>query len=269
MSFAAFREFEHGFWDVTAEPYDVGFGHVTSQTLPALFDILNLPEGAALLDVACGPGYVAGEAARRGMDVTGVDFSRAMIDLAGLKYPDATFQVADATDLPFDDESFDGVTCNFGLLHFSEADKAIAEARRVCKPGGHYVCAVWNVLAQNPAMALIMDAVSRHITVKPDMPEGPDFFAFSEPSFAKTVFEGAGFQNFQHQVLPATWPIQSGRSFMQYFADGGARIGAILRAQDQETIDAIVADIDENLQPYKDGEHYSVPVSIVLLSGAK
>lgn len=84
-----------------------------------------------MLDVACGPGYAAGQAAARGATVIGIDFARAMVTEAHHNFPRVEFRQGDAHALPFDAGSFDAVICNFGVLHFAEPNTALAEAYRV------------------------------------------------------------------------------------------------------------------------------------------
>ena len=81
MSFAAFRDFEHEFWNKTSTPYDNGFGSVTSQAIPYLFDHLNIEDGQSLLDIACGPGYVSAAGRERNLLVTGVAVSYTHLTL--------------------------------------------------------------------------------------------------------------------------------------------------------------------------------------------
>src|SRR5262252_1608733 len=61
-----FRNFEHQGWQSVAEQYDSGFGDVTAQSVGPILDAVHASKGVQLLDIACGPGYVASAAARRG-----------------------------------------------------------------------------------------------------------------------------------------------------------------------------------------------------------
>src|SRR5262245_56380526 len=139
----AFHTFEHAGWQLAAEPYADAFGSLTPQAAAPLLEAVGARAGTALLDVACGPGFVGGLASTRGTHVTAVDFSSAMIEQAQRRYPAVKFLEADASKLPFDDENFDAVVMNFGMLHLSRPDEAIAEAHRVLKPGGRYAFTVW------------------------------------------------------------------------------------------------------------------------------
>lgn len=97
--------------------------------------------GDKVLDVATGTGDLAFAIRKAGArDVTGTDFSEEMIEAAKHKRSkhgnDVTFDVADALDLPFEDETFDACTVSFGLRNMVDYDAALREMRRVLRPGG-------------------------------------------------------------------------------------------------------------------------------------
>jgi demethylmenaquinone methyltransferase / 2-methoxy-6-polyprenyl-1,4-benzoquinol methylase len=102
--------------------------------------------GAHALDVCTGTGDLAFELADRvgpGGAVIGVDFSEPMLERATAKATangaPATFQVADALDLPFGDSQFDGATVAFGARNLSDLDRGLAEMARVVRSGGRVV----------------------------------------------------------------------------------------------------------------------------------
>jgi len=106
----------------------------------AFSTILSRPD-VRVLDLCCGTGDMAFALRRRGKDasITGVDFSRAMLELASRK-SDATCSIhwieADALRLPFPDHSFDLVTSAFGFRNLADYDAGLREIRRVLKPTG-------------------------------------------------------------------------------------------------------------------------------------
>src|SRR4051812_42061784 len=130
MTEPTFREFEHAGWERAAAHYGDVFGPLTMQAVPALLDAADAVGGTRLLDVACGPGFVAAAAAARGAIVCAVDFSPAMVEAARRRYPALDVREGDAESLAFDEASFDAVVMNFGMLHLAHPDGAIAEARR-------------------------------------------------------------------------------------------------------------------------------------------
>ena len=92
--------------------------------------------GDRVLDSCCGTGDLAIAAAAAGGNVTGVDFSKPMLERARRKAPELEWVEGDALALPFADESFDAATVGFGVRNLSELDKGLHELRRVLRPGG-------------------------------------------------------------------------------------------------------------------------------------
>lgn len=89
-----------------------------------------------MVDVGCGGGRAVGELAGRAI---GVDLNPEMIEVARQRWPDGEFHVADATALPFGDGSFTGYRADKVLHALPEPGLAVAEARRVLRPGGRAV----------------------------------------------------------------------------------------------------------------------------------
>jgi SAM-dependent methyltransferase len=108
---------------------------------------LGLGPGVKLLDVACGTGTASIPAARRGADVTGIDLAENLIEQAianaKLEGLDAKFEIGDAEDLPYDDETFDVVISMFGAMFAPRPDVTASELIRVTKPGGLIAMANW------------------------------------------------------------------------------------------------------------------------------
>ncbi|WP_434810365.1 class I SAM-dependent methyltransferase [Microbacterium sp. bgisy189] len=98
--------------------------------------------GQRILDLAAGTGASSVSLARGGADVVAADFSRGMIAEGRRRHggiPNLSFEQADATALPFDDDEFDAVTISFGLRNVIEPKVALAEMLRVTAPGGRVV----------------------------------------------------------------------------------------------------------------------------------
>ncbi|MDR5701410.1 demethylmenaquinone methyltransferase [Agromyces aerolatus] len=98
--------------------------------------------GERILDVAAGTGTSSASLAKSGASVVAADFSPGMIEVGRARQahvPNLVFVEADATALPFEDESFDAVTISFGLRNVNEPKQALAEFLRVTKPGGRLV----------------------------------------------------------------------------------------------------------------------------------
>jgi ubiquinone/menaquinone biosynthesis C-methylase UbiE len=140
-----------------------------------------------LLDVCCGPGCGAGQAAERVLDAVDIDLSLAMISEARQRFPSAEFRVGDAEQLQFDDGSFDAVVCPFGVLHLPEPDKAFTEASRVLRPGGRYGLTVWCTPDKAEFLGLAMKATSAHADMGVPLPPAPPLFRFVDVGLASAA----------------------------------------------------------------------------------
>jgi demethylmenaquinone methyltransferase/2-methoxy-6-polyprenyl-1,4-benzoquinol methylase len=102
-------------------------------------DLARVGPGDRALDVATGTGDLAIELARRGAEVTGLDFSEPMLELARDKAPGIEWVRGNALELPYADGEFDAVTVGFGARNFSDLGRGVAELARVARPGGRVV----------------------------------------------------------------------------------------------------------------------------------
>lgn len=136
-----------------------------SQRLAGLFlDFVGTANGESVIDVGCGTGRLVVALAARcpTARLRGVDLSRAYIDYASRRNQDPriTFEVGDACALDFPDRSFDRVL-SLLVLHFvPRADQAIAEMRRVARPGAVVGAAVWDARGGFVANRIFFDTAA-------------------------------------------------------------------------------------------------------------
>jgi ubiquinone/menaquinone biosynthesis C-methylase UbiE len=99
-----------------------------------------VPPAAQVLEVAPGPGFLTIELAKRGLHVRAVDISKTFVEIArrnaAAEGVEADFGLGNAAALPVEDASMDFVVCRAAFKNFSEPVKALAEFRRVLRPGG-------------------------------------------------------------------------------------------------------------------------------------
>ncbi len=100
--------------------------------------LLSPQPGERILDLGCGTGHLTAQIAESGAQVTGVDRSAEMIAAAREAYPNLKFEIADARDLPFDEE-FDAVFSNATLHWVLEAEGALRSIWRALRAGGRFV----------------------------------------------------------------------------------------------------------------------------------
>ena len=117
--------------------------------------------GMKILDMAAGTGSSSESLAKAGADVTAADFSEGMIAAGKKARPDLTFIWCDALNLPFEDNAFDLFTISFGLRNTQNTAQALAEARRVVKPGGRLVVVEFSSPVFRPFRAIYMNYLMR------------------------------------------------------------------------------------------------------------
>jgi len=264
-----FFQFEHDFWNKTSDIYHDGFGYVTSLTIPHIIKHLKIKDNNKILDIACGPGYISEYLKNNSYDISGIDFSESMINFAKDRLPKSKFQVASAEDLPFEDNSFEFVICNFGMLHFANPQITTSEAYRVLKDGGKFAYSAWNELNKSPAMSIIMEAINKFSDTTVNLPEGPPFFYYALEENSFPMLKNIGFKHIERKEIHEIWDIKSAKSFVEFYRDGGARIGGILRAQSKEALKNIIKEVENNIIPYKSDNIFKVPVSMVITYGTK
>ena len=238
-----FREFEHAGWDQLPRRYHDAFHTLTTQAIGPLLDAVGARPGMNLLDVASGPGYVAAAAAKRGADVTGLDFAAAMVEEARRRYPKVRFQEGDAEALGFGDAAFDAVTMNFGMLHLGQPDQAIREAHRVLRPGGRFAFTVWAKPEEARGFDIVLGAIRRHGSLEVGLPPGPPFFRFSDEAECRRTLLAAGFTAPQFRKIPQTWRLDSPQDLWEFMLGSTVRTGALLRAQAPQALAAIRAEV--------------------------
>lgn len=140
--------------------------------VPALFqewtarvlDAAGVGRGHRVLDVACGTGVLTGAAAERvGMEghAVGVDPNPGMLAVASRLYPGIEWREGAAEDLPCPDATFERVVSQFGMMFFTDRERAVEEMHRVLVDGGRLAIAVWDALDRSPAYAREVDLLDR------------------------------------------------------------------------------------------------------------
>jgi SAM-dependent methyltransferase len=160
--------------------------------LPLYEDVLRHPELAkagTLLDVGCGPGLAAQTLAKKMDKVAGVDASTTFIEIARERMPSGDFNVAEMETLPYPDDSFDVVTGFNAFQYAASPVKALREARRVAKPGGFIVIAVWG-LPETCDAAGHLKALGP--LMPPPPPGAPGPFALSDEAKLRALAIDAG-----------------------------------------------------------------------------
>jgi SAM-dependent methyltransferase len=271
MAEPTYKDLEHAGWSARSDAYDDWFARITRQSIEPMLDAITPDyEGARLLDICTGTGHLAAAAARRGAMVEGLDFAETMVAQARGNYPELTFTVGDAENLPYEAGSFDIVTCAFGHLHFGDADRAIAEAHRLLAPGGRYGFTVWCGPGQGAAMfKLIVEAVKAHGSTQVGLPPAPPLFRFADPQESRATLERLGFGDVRTSVLDLAWEADSGEQIIEMIYKSIVRTPLLLERQTPEAREAIHRAIVENAEQYREGDKLKLGFPAALITATR
>lgn len=267
----AFDVFEAAGWaEKDAGAYDMLLGRVTERFAEPLLDAVGAGPGTRLLDLATGPGYVAGRAVARGAEAVGLDRSEAMLAFAREHVPGVEFVRGDVTDVPFEDESFDAVTGAFLLLHLGEPERAGAEAARVLEPGGAAAFTVWDVPSRGRWLGVLVDAIEDvGVSAPADVPAGPPFFRFADEAELTELIAGAGLADPAVDAVEFPLHVGSADELWNGLIEGAVRMRAVVQAQSDDVQRAIRVHFDELLDVHSSGDGFDVSVAVKLGSGRK
>ncbi|MFL6078686.1 MAG: class I SAM-dependent methyltransferase [Ornithinibacter sp.] len=150
-----------------AKAYERFMGRWSVQLAPRFLDEVGMPEPRRVLDLGCGTGNLTRAVAERWprCEVVGVDPSAPFVDAARERAASfrrrVRFELGDADDLPLEDDSVDAALALLVLTFVPDADRAVAQLRRVTRPGGVLAAAVWDYGARMQMLRTLWDAAAR------------------------------------------------------------------------------------------------------------
>jgi len=233
--------------------------------------------GDTLLELAAGNGDTGFEAAglvgEKGRVIVS-DFSPGMLDGARrigaeLGVANVDYRVLDAEKIELEDNSVDGVLCRFGYMLMADAAAALAETRRVLRPGGRLVLAVWGAPESNPFFALVgMKLVQRGHISPPEPPPAPGIFAMANAEYTAALLQEAGFGEVRTEEIPVYFVLPDADEYLKFVVDSAGPLAMALRALPDNEREAIDNDLKESLAPFKTEDGYRLPGVALCAVGA-
>lgn len=301
-----FNAMEHRNWEKAFVTYDEGFGPLTRQPIPTILTHANFPPAdiddggqkiVRLLDVATGPGFVLSAAIDAALSsssssddrhyhLTGLDVSKNFISLAeqrislqlaahsqmNTKNIIVDFVEGNAEELPFPDNTFDSITCNFGILHFFKPNVFLLESYRLLRPGGKICFTAWAPPTQTEGFRIVREAIAEGGNPNVEgLPEGPNFFDFGCHEHTLKVLRSIGFVNVDSVTLSEMkwYNVKNGGMLYEIFMNGTSRTREVLLGQTPEEMTSIQSLMTKKYDLLTDGGMVPLSMPAVVSSGQK
>jgi SAM-dependent methyltransferase len=269
-------------WDasyrlVAAEKWKAKSAAMGKAVTQAIVEYARPQPGMRVLDLASGTGEPAiSLASRVGPQghVTAFDLSADLLQIATERAQQrglANFSTrqGDAHQLPFPDQSFDVATCRFGVMFFSDCDRALQELHRVLRPGARACLVAWGPFDQ-PYWSSTMGIVHKHVGGPLMAPGGANMFRFAEPGSLSAALRRAGFASAEEETktLPWTWP-GSAEEVWDYAQSVATPFRPLLERVPQQKWPEINAEVHAAIRKYFDGDSVKFGAVVVLAAGQK
>ncbi len=259
---AALRNTVQEIWNAASSQYSSGVGRAAAQFGPRILELTGTRPGEAVLDIACGPGALAGAADAFGISATGIDFAPAMIATARARFPRVEFRIGDAEALDVFAASFEAVVSTFGVTQFIDPERSLKEAHRALKPSGRLILAHWAGADENPLLAAAeaalggqADGVARKID-------------FSSAAPAEAALRATGFETIATERAEAVLSLETA-NLLEAAQMLDPSIALRIAGMTEEQRNAVQASIAEALTSYGAGASIEIPVQAIFYVAAR
>jgi SAM-dependent methyltransferase len=257
-------------WQAMASGWERRREDIETVTQPVsewMLQAIDPQPGDTVLEVAAGPGgtgfaaaAILGEHGR----LISSDFSSEMVEVARrraaeLGLANVDHRVLDAERIALETDSVDGVLCRFGFMLMPDPGAALAETRRVLRPGGRLALAVWSTAADNPWAAIAGRILAERGLSPPPDPGAPGMFVLADEARLRQLLQGAGFDVERIERVPVRFAYSNPDDYIVRTKDLGGMFSRIWSDASEEDRNAIARRLAEDFAPFAAGAGYELP----------
>lgn len=240
-----------------------------------MLDLAGVAVGSQVLDVGAGTGDQTLLAARRvgpaGM-VLATDISASMLALTqeaarAAELANVGTRVMDAQRLELEPGSFDAAMARFSLQFVPDVHRALAEVRRVLKPGGRFVAAVFSALERNPFRAA-PQAIASRLAGRQFPEPGPGQWALNDPITLGDPFQRARFRDVDVRPVPFVYRFPSLADALRNLEEAQPPLVKLLNELSEDDRARAWAEIRRTLEPFTGPDGFAAPSEALIVVGA-
>ena len=242
-----------------------------------MLEVASVQPGSRVLDVAAGTGDQTLMAARR-VGPTGnvlvTDDSASMLKVAaeaarneGLTNVET--RVMNAENLALDVDSFDAVICRNALMLFPNPAKALAEMRRVVKPGSKVAVMVFSAAERNPHHGIPFAIIRRLGNIPPPAPGEPWMYALGDPGVLEGVYSRAGFLNVSAHAVPIQRRLPSAADAIRSMRNSASKVSELMSRLNDADRKLAWAEIEQQLRQFEGPNGFEAPGEVLIGVGTK
>ena len=240
-----------------------------------MLDLAGVTVGRRVLDLGAGTGDQTLLAAQRvgpGGTVLATDISASMLELAreaarAAGFDNVQMRVMDAQHLELESGSFDAVIARFSLQFIPDVQRALAEVRRVLKPGGRFSAAVFSATERNPFRAA-PQAIASRLASRPFPEPGPGQWALNDPTTLRDAFQRAGFREVDVRPVPFVYQFPSLADALRNLQEAQPPLAKLLDELSEADRATAWAEINQTLQSFAGTDGFAAPSEALVAVGA-
>ena len=270
MDVEDYRRTSHEIWEVMALGWERWQAQLAEALTPVrewLIRELGPQPGETVLELGAGTGETGFEAAAIvGEDgrLISTDFSEDMVEVARrrgaeLGLGNVDYRVIDVERIELDSDSVDGVLCQSTYMLAADPVAALAETRRVLRPGGRVGLSVWGAPERNPWASIGGMILVERGHMPPPEPEAPGVFSMASEQRTSALLDGAGFSSVRTEEVPVSFTFRNLDDYERWVIDVAGPFAMVVRGLPEGEREVLRARLGEAFEPFATDGGFELP----------